>query len=138
MCTRLHKCHSKADSTLRCSRAVPHPSTNRALRRLTSEVGRDPAHSTRYGRRRSVMVHRMFQQFSFPISSTFGRATGSRPAAQPCSPAARQPGNAALLPAWNACGCAMTRNAASCETSLIWPNVQISNKALRLGIGASS
>ena len=42
----------KAVSTLRTSRAVPHPSTNRALRRLTSEVGRDPVHSTRYGRRR--------------------------------------------------------------------------------------
>ena len=42
----------KAGSTLRSSRAVPHPSTNRALRRLTSEVGRDPVHSTRYGRRR--------------------------------------------------------------------------------------
>ena len=42
----------KADSTLRSSRAVPHPSTNRALRRLTSEVERDPVHSTRYGRQR--------------------------------------------------------------------------------------
>ena len=42
----------KADSTLRSSQAVPHPSTNRALRRLTSEVRRDPVHSTRYGRQR--------------------------------------------------------------------------------------
>ena len=42
---------AKAGSTLRSSRAVPHPSTNRALRRLPSEVGRDPVHSTRYGRR---------------------------------------------------------------------------------------
>ena len=42
----------KADSTLKSSRAVPHPSTNRALRRLTSEVGRDPVCSTRYGRQR--------------------------------------------------------------------------------------
>ena len=42
----------KAGSTLRSSRAAPHPSTNRALRRLTSEVGRDPVHSTRYGRQR--------------------------------------------------------------------------------------
>jgi hypothetical protein len=41
---------TKASSTLRSSRAVPHPSTNRALRRLTSEFGRDPVHSTRYGR----------------------------------------------------------------------------------------
>ena len=43
---------AKAGSTLRSSRAVPHPSTNRALRRLTSEVGRDPVRSTRYGRQR--------------------------------------------------------------------------------------
>ena len=42
----------KADSTLRSSQAVPHPSTDRALRRLTSEVRRDPVHSTRYGRQR--------------------------------------------------------------------------------------
>ena len=42
----------KADSTLRSSQAVPHPSTDRALRCLTSEVERDPVHSTRYGRRR--------------------------------------------------------------------------------------
>ena len=41
-----------ADSTRRSSQAVPHPSTNRALCRLTSEVGRDPVHSTRYGRQR--------------------------------------------------------------------------------------
>ena len=44
----------KADSTLRTSRAVPHPSTNRALCRLSSEVERDPVHSTRYGRQRHV------------------------------------------------------------------------------------
>ena len=44
--------NAKADSTLRCSQAVPHPSTNRALCRLTSEVKRDPVHSTRYGRQR--------------------------------------------------------------------------------------
>ena len=42
----------KASSILRASQAVPHPSTNRALRRLTSEVRRDPVHSTRYGRQR--------------------------------------------------------------------------------------
>ena len=47
----------KADSTLRCSQAVPHPSTNRALRRLTSEVGRDPVHSTRYGRRQKLLIY---------------------------------------------------------------------------------
>ena len=44
----------KAGSTLRSSRAVPHPSTNQALRRLTSEVGRDPVYSTRYGRQREM------------------------------------------------------------------------------------
>ena len=44
----------KAGSTLRTSQAVPHPSTNRALCRLTSEVGRDPVHSTRYGRQRAL------------------------------------------------------------------------------------
>ena len=44
----------KADSTLRSSQAVPHPSTDRALRCLTSEVKRDPVHSARYGRRRHV------------------------------------------------------------------------------------
>ena len=42
----------QADSTQRSSQAVPHPSTNRALCRLTSEVGRDPVYSTRYGRQR--------------------------------------------------------------------------------------
>ena len=46
----------KADSTLRTSQAVPHPSTNRALRRLTSEVRRDPVHSTRYGRQRQALL----------------------------------------------------------------------------------
>ena len=45
--------NQKADSTLRCCWASPHPSTNRALRRLTSELGRDPVHSTRYGRQRT-------------------------------------------------------------------------------------
>ena len=50
--TRNEKRKRKADSTLRSSQAVPHPSTNRALCRLTSEVERDPVHSTRYGRQR--------------------------------------------------------------------------------------
>ena len=48
--------NEKADSTRRSSQAVPHPSTNRALCRLTSEVRRDPVHSTRYGRRRSQQL----------------------------------------------------------------------------------
>jgi hypothetical protein len=40
----------KASSTLRASQAVPHPSTDRALQRLTSEFERDPVYSLRYGR----------------------------------------------------------------------------------------
>ena len=51
---RRRRTSEKASSTLRSSRAVPHPSTNRALRRLTSEFGRDPVHSTRYGRWRQL------------------------------------------------------------------------------------
>ena len=43
------KC-KKASSTLRTSRAVTHPSTIRAFRRLTSEFGWDPVFSTQYGR----------------------------------------------------------------------------------------
>ena len=54
--SREKKAKAKAGSTQRSSRAVPHPSTNRALRRLTSEVGRDPVHSTRYGRQRMLYV----------------------------------------------------------------------------------
>jgi hypothetical protein len=50
--SRIKRKSIKADSTLRTSRAVPHSSTNRALCRLTSEVERDPVHSTRYGRQR--------------------------------------------------------------------------------------
>ena len=46
----------KAGSTRRCSRAVPHPSTNRALCGLTSEVRRDPVYSTRYGRQRYILI----------------------------------------------------------------------------------
>ena len=44
-----HPRHSrgKAGSTRRCSCAVPHHSTNRALGSLTSEVRRDLVHSTR-------------------------------------------------------------------------------------------
>jgi hypothetical protein len=46
----------KADSTQGASQAVPHPSTGRALCRLTSEVRRDPVHSTRYGRQRRALA----------------------------------------------------------------------------------
>ena len=57
----------KADSTLRSSQAVPHPSTDRALRRLTSEVERDPVHSTWYGRQRKYIHEKMI---------TFARLAG--------------------------------------------------------------
>ena len=40
----------KASSTRRASQAVPHPSTDRAFRRLTSEFGWDRVYSTQYGR----------------------------------------------------------------------------------------
>ena len=52
VCRMMDRQRIKADSTLRSSQAVPHPSTNRALCRLTSEVRRDPVYSTRYGRQR--------------------------------------------------------------------------------------
>ena len=50
-----------ADNTPRSSRAVPHPSTNRALCRLTSEVRRDPVYSTWYGRRRTVGINHIME-----------------------------------------------------------------------------
>ena len=43
--------YKKVDSTRRASQAVPHPSTDRALCRLTSEFGWDRVYSTQYGRR---------------------------------------------------------------------------------------
>ena len=45
---------TKAVSTRRFSRAVPHRGTNRAFRRLTSEFRWDRVFSTKYGRRRSL------------------------------------------------------------------------------------
>ena len=44
----------KASSTQRTSQAVPHPSTDRALQRLTSKFGRDSVYSLRYGRWQTV------------------------------------------------------------------------------------
>ena len=46
----------KAGSTRRASQAVPHPSTDRALRQLTAEFGRDPVYLSRYGRRREHYI----------------------------------------------------------------------------------
>ena len=45
---------TNADSTLKSSQAVVHPSTNGALRHLTSEFRRDLVHWTRYGRQRHL------------------------------------------------------------------------------------
>ena len=42
----------KAGSPRRTSQAAPHPGTNRALRRSTSEVRGDPVHSAWHGHRR--------------------------------------------------------------------------------------
>ena len=65
-----------AVSTLRSSQAVPHPSTNRALCRLTSEVGRDPVYSTRYGRRRDK--YREKDQNIYKKKNTQRRRTADR------------------------------------------------------------
>ena len=72
-------CVCKAGSTLRSSRAVPHPRTNRALRRLTSEVGRDPVHSTRYGRQRLPMdmASAQFAGIAFVLALWCGCKAGS-------------------------------------------------------------
>ena len=47
----------KASSTLRTSQAVPHPSTDRALRCLTSEFGWDRVCSSQYGRWQKCTLH---------------------------------------------------------------------------------
>ena len=78
----------KAGSTLRSSRAVPHPSTNRALRRLTSEVGRDPVHSTRYGRQRWQPIH-VRLTYVLHARSKRGSAASREGAAQCCGKRAR-------------------------------------------------
>ena len=72
---------AKDDSTLKSSQAVPHPSTNRALCRLTSEVERDPVHSTRYGRQRRTSLTISFGVRRKPTenrSSDVRSAKGSR------------------------------------------------------------
>ena len=48
--SRKCKKNKKASGTQGCSRTVPQFCTDRALRRLTSEFGRDPVYSSRYGR----------------------------------------------------------------------------------------
>ena len=56
----------KANSTLRASRAVPHPSTDRAFRRLTSEFGWDRVYSTKYGRWRKHPIPRTHEAAEAP------------------------------------------------------------------------
>jgi hypothetical protein len=65
----------KANGTRRTSQAVPHPSTIRALRCLTSEFGWDRVHSAQYGRWRKPRVARrllgLFLKTSRPPQSSF-------------------------------------------------------------------
>jgi hypothetical protein len=50
-CTpQIKKWAEKASGTRRASQAVPHPSTDRALRCLTAEFGWDRVYSSQYGR----------------------------------------------------------------------------------------
>ena len=87
----------RADSTLRSSWAIPHPSTNRAQRRLTSEVGRDPVHSTRYGRQRTCRSRRVMAFcIHFPVFYLFSEllAEGVGPGNNP-----PQPSGAPYVPA---------------------------------------
>lgn len=87
----------KADSTLRSSQAVPHPSTNRALCRLTSEVERDPVHSTRYGRQRKLQgkqARLLLAGSACRVAAGAGVAAAaavSRPGAWPRQPGSKPP-----------------------------------------------
>ena len=56
----------KASSTQSASHPVPHGSTERALRRLTSEFGRDPVYSSRYGRWQQRILGERWLQTSHP------------------------------------------------------------------------
>ena len=70
---------AKADSTLRTSRAVPQPSTNRALCRLTSEVERAPVHSTRYGRPLTFFAHQAYpEDVAFTLATCSGQVQHTR------------------------------------------------------------
>ena len=64
-----------ADSTLKTSRAVPHPSTNRALCRLPSEVEKDPVRSSRYGRHGMPVRDQHAYRSDHAISFVFGVTT---------------------------------------------------------------
>ena len=58
----MHATNEKADSTQRSSQAVPHPSTNRALCRLTSEVRRDPVFSATVWPSAKVMFRKNYAE----------------------------------------------------------------------------
>ena len=51
----------------RYSQAVTHPSTNRARRCLTSQIGRDGVYSAWYGRRRSLLCLVLFYTAFIPF-----------------------------------------------------------------------
>ena len=91
--TRIHQ--RKSRRRPKVSPGSPHPSTDRALCCLTSEVERDPVHSTRYGRRRKhcASAHGWFLDCGlFPVHvirwlSRVGPTLHARPAMkQPTAP----------------------------------------------------
>ena len=103
-----HPRHSrgKAGSTLRCSCAVPHHSTNRALGSLTSEVRRDLVHSTRSAcwRPSPVAAASTWSHASchrWPVAFSLGRGHGlfERPRRGPRSSSAL-PGERASTVSW--------------------------------------
>ena len=55
------KAKRKTDNTLWSSQTVCHPGTSQALRRLTTEAGRDPVRSSRYGSQRGLAT--LFQRW---------------------------------------------------------------------------
>ena len=58
-----------------CSQAVTHPSTNQAQCCLTSVIGREPVHSTWYGRRHLRKWQRIYiQQYCIAVLYSY---TGS-------------------------------------------------------------
>ena len=69
----------KASGTRRASQAVPHPSTDRALRCLTSEFGWDRVHSSQYGRWQNTLKElnpppKHFKPDSLPLCEATGAA----------------------------------------------------------------
>ena len=66
--TRHPSTPSKAGAILRSSRTAPHPGANRALRRLTSEVGKDPVRSARCGRQEVEVCFVLGFSVLYPLS----------------------------------------------------------------------